>query len=460
MQTIDLVIIFAYLIGLFIFAIYIGRKSNLDNYLVAGRKFKTIFLVFTTLSTMVGLSTVIAAASATYSSGISFIAMATCLIMTGYVLVFLFAKKIKIFGDKFKAHTMGDFLAVRYSQRARVVGSIAIIISYFIFFAGLLLGLSQIFQIFSGTGLFWSLVFAMLGVIIYTTISGIKSDFYTDIIHFIVMMIALVIIMIPIMLIKTGGWALFSNLPNGFTNIYNFGGAGFFWFGILLGFPVFLLYMEIWQRIYASNNPKTARKIIAWSAALTIPFLLIALIVGLAARKFLPNINPDYSFLLVIKTFLPAGLLGLAIAGLIATILSTLNTTIMVISAIITKDFYMTFINKHASDKKYLRVGRIITLCVSVVGISIAFLFPNLVELAVAANEGLIVLAPAIIGGFIWKRANEKAAFYSILIGLIILWGSYAFIGKYSFIPACIASLILYIAISLSSNQQHNNPSG
>jgi SSS family solute:Na+ symporter len=450
MQTIDVIIIFAYLTICLGVAIWIGRKSTLETFLVAGRKFNTTLLVFTTLSTMVGLSTVIAASSATYSSGISYTVMATCIIMSGYVLVWLFAKKIKIFGDKYKAHTMGDYLAARYSPRARIIGSIAIIISYFTFFAGLLLGLSQIFQIFGGAGLFWSLVFALGGVLIYTTISGVKSDFYTDVIHFIVMMIALVIVMIPLMLIKTGGiTALFTNLPAGFTNVYNFGGAGLFWFAIIFGFPTFLLYMEIWQRIYASNNAKTARKIMVWSALLTIPFILISLIVGLAARKSLPGINPDYSFLLVIKTFLPAGILGLAVAGIIATILSTLNTMIMVLSAVITKDFYMTFINKRATEKKYLKVGRIITLCVGLIGIAIAYIYPNLVELAVAANEGLIILAPAIIGGFIWKKANEKGAFYSMLTGLVILWGSYPFLGKLSFIPAVIVSTIIFIWMGL-----------
>ena len=151
----------------------------------------------------------------------------------------------------------------------------------------------------------------------------------------------------------------------------------------------------------------------------------------------------------MIKTFLPAGILGLAVAGIIATILSTLNTMIMVLSAVITKDFYMTFINKRATEKKYLKVGRIITLCVGLIGIAIAYIYPNLVELAVAANEGLIILAPAIIGGFIWKKANEKGAFYSMLTGLVILWGSYPFLGKLSFIPAVIVSTIIFIWMGL-----------
>src|SRR4030042_345300 len=119
METVDIVIILTYLTICFAVAIWLGRKSTLDSFLVAGRNFSTVLLVFTTLSTMVGLSTVLAASSATYSSGISYTVMAAILIMLGYALIWLFAKKIKIFGDKYKAHTMGDFLAVRYSQRAR-----------------------------------------------------------------------------------------------------------------------------------------------------------------------------------------------------------------------------------------------------------------------------------------------------------------------------------------------------
>ena len=458
MHIIDLSIIFIYLTICFGVAIWIGRKSTLESFLVAGRNFNTTLLVFTMISTMVGLSTVIAASSATYSSGISYTVMSTFLILSGYILVWLFARKIKLFGDKYKAHTIGDFLAVRYSQRARVIGGIAIIISYFTYFAGLLLGLSQIFQIFGGSGLLLSLIFALGGVMVYTTISGVKSDFYTDIIHFFVMITALVIVMTPLMLIKAGGvTALFTDLPAGFTNIYNFGGAVFFWFVIIFGFPVFLLFMEVWQRIYASNNEKVARKVMIWSAILTIPFISIALIIGLVARKFLPGINPDQSFFLVIKNFLPTGILGLAIAGIIATILSTLNTVIMVISAIVTKDFYITLINKKADEKKYLKVGRIITFCVGIIGIIIAYIYPSLVDLAVAATEGLIILAPAIIGGFIWKRANEKAAFYSMLIGLILLWGSYPFLGKMSFIPAMIISLLIFIIVSLKKEKGSKN---
>lgn len=452
MQTIDLIIIFTYLAGLFGFAIYIGRKSDLENYLVAGRNFKTIFLVFTMLSTMVGFSTVLATSSAAFSSGISLPIAGLIIILLGYVLVWIFTKKIKRFGDKYKAHTTGDFLAYRYSNRVRVIGSIALIVAYVIFYAALLLGLAQVFQIFRGEGLLASLVFALAGVIIYTAIAGIKSDFYTDIIHFIVMMVALVLIMLPLIIIKSDLISTISTLPTEYFNMYNFAGPSFFYLLILFGFPIFLMYMEVWQRIYASNDEKTANRTLLYSALLTVPFIVLATFAGLIARINLPNINADAALLEVMRAYLPAGILGLGIAGLIATLLSTLNSVIMVISAIFTKDFYMTFWKKNESESHYLNTGRLISLIVGILGVGVAFLFPKFVELALAANEGLLILAPAIIGGFIWKRANEKAAFYSILIGLIILWGSYAFIGKYSFIPAVITSLIVFIFFSLRKN--------
>ncbi|MFA5796568.1 MAG: sodium:solute symporter family protein [Candidatus Woesearchaeota archaeon] len=450
MQPLDLIIIFAYLIGLFIFAIWIGTKSNLENYLVAGRKFKTFFLVFTMASTMIGMSTVLSTASASYSSGISFAVSGLFVILAGYVVVYFFAKKIKTFGDTYKAHTMGDFFAQRYSNRVRVIAGIVIIVAYLLFFAGLLLGLSQLFQVFGGQGLFISLIFALIGVVIYTAIAGIKSDFYTDIVHFIVMFITLAIILLPWMIIKSGGiGAIMSKLPAGYLNIYNFAGPSFFWLVILFGAPVFLMYMEIWQRIYASADLKTVKRTLLYSALITIPFIVLAVIIGLIGRIQLPGINPDSALLLVIKNYLPTGLIGLAVAGLIATILSTLNTVIMVISAIFIKDFYMGSIKKHASEKHYLKVGRIITFCVGISGIALAYIFPNFVELAVAANGGVLILAPTVIGGFFWKKSTERGAFWSILSGFIVLVVSYPFLGKMSFLPACVVSLASFIGLSL-----------
>ncbi|MGV8169129.1 MAG: sodium:solute symporter family protein [Candidatus Nanoarchaeia archaeon] len=449
MHPIDTIIIFAYLIGLFIFAILIGKSSTIESFLVGNRKFRTPFLIFTMLSTMVGMSALISASAAAYSSGISYGVMSLILILLSYVVLLIFAKRIKNFGDKFKAHTIGDYLAHRFSRRTQLMASITIMVSYFIFFSGLLLGLSLLLKVFGGVDIFWALIFAVVGVVIYTTISGIKSDFYTDVIHFFVMFITLVVILIPLIIFKLGGFSkLFSNLPSGYLNVYNFAGPSFFWLGILLGFPLFLFCMELWQRIFAGHSYKTVRNTLIGSAILTIPFIFLAMILGLAAVKTLPGLDPNSATFELMKTYLSPGILGLAIAGIIAAILSTLNSTIMVISACATKDIYISNIDKKASPKKQLLVGRLITLFVGVVGISIALIFPNLVELAVAGNEGLLALAPAILAGFLWKRTTEKAAFYSILTGFVVLWGSYPFIGKFSFIPSAILSVIVLLVLT------------
>ena len=242
------------------------------------------------------------------------------------------------------------------------------------------------------------------------------------------------------------------NLPDSHLNVYNFAGMEFFWLAILFGFPLFLLYMEIWQRIFASYSDKVVNKILFGSAIITIPFVVLGVFTGLAAYKINPGFNPDTSFLEIIRLFLPTGILGIAVAGVIATVLSTLNSMIMVISATFIKDIYITFFDKTRDERKQLKMGRIITLCVGLLGVGIAYIFPNLVELAVAANEGLLILAAPIVGGFLWKRANEKSGFYSALIGFIVLWASYPVAGKYSFIPAVLLSVIIFIICSLKKH--------
>ena len=447
-SLIDLLIISVYLFIILIIGFLVGKKENLEGYLVNNRKTKSILLVFTIVSTTVGMGVFLAISSASYKNGISYGLTVMLASVLSMFLVAYFAPKIKRFGDKYKAHTLGDWFAVKYGKKNRLLVSIIILVAYFFLMALQFVGISGLVHVISGLDFQIALIITSLITIVYTTVAGIKSDFYTDAVHFVVMILTLFLVLLPFSLMKSGGLSFLSSLPTSYFNPFAFSGISFFIGGLVFGATGFLVSMDIWQRIYASTTEKEAKKVYIWSAFLLIIFFIPTIFLGLIAFNVVPGVNPDFALFELMKIGLPVGLLGLGIAGILAAAMSTVNSMILVGSITILKDIHKSFLNPDLSEHQMLRLARIYTFSYGLLGLVVAYLFPNMVQLQIVSAATLVVLAPATIGGFVWKKSTAKASFWSIIIGIIITFALYPWMPTLSFIPGTLTSLILFIIIS------------
>lgn len=447
-SLIDTAIIIGYLLVMLIIGFVVGKRENLEGYLVNNRRTKTVLLIFTIVSTSVGMGVFLGISSEAYKTGISYGLTVMIASVLSLLLVAYFAPRIKHFGDKHKAHTLGDWFAVRYSNKNRLLVSIIILISYFFLAALQFVGIAGLINVISGLDFTIALVAASLITIIYTTAAGIKSDFYTDAVQFAIMVFTLFLVLLPLSLIKSGGLSFFNSLPASHFNPFAFGGISFFLGGIVLGAPLLLVSMEIWQRIYAATTEREAKRVYRWSALLLVIFFIPAILLGLIAFKTVPGINPDFALFELMKQALPAGLLGLGVAGILAAAMSTIDSIILVGSATILKDIHKTFINPNLTEKQMLRLGRSYTFFYGLLGLIAAYLIPHIIKLQIISGSALLVLSPAAIGGFVWKKATAKASFWSILTGIIVTFSLYPLMPTLSFIPGTLVSLILFIVIS------------
>lgn len=446
-SAIDWIIILVYLGLMLLVGFLVGKKESIEDFLVNSRKTKTALLVFTIVSTSVGMGAFLGTASSAYQTGISYGLTVFLASIIGLIFVALFAPKIKRFGDKHNAHTLGDWFGIRYSKNNRILVSLVILIAYF-FWTGLqFVGIAGLVHVVTGISFQIALIAAALITIIYTTVAGIKSDFYTDAIQFFVIVIMVFLVLLPLSLIDIGGFSYFFNLPSNYYNLFAFGGISFFLGGLIFGLPIFLVGMEIWQRIYAASSEVAAKKAFLWSTLVVFFMFFPVLLAGLAAIKLVPGVNPDFALFELMKKILPVGFLGIGIAGILAVAMSTVDSLLLVGSVTILKDIHKTFINPDLDEKQMLKFGRIYTFFYGLFGLVAAYLMPNIIKLQIISAATLSVLSPAIIGGFIWKKANSKGAFWSILIGLIITFAFYPWMPTMSFIPGTLTSIILFIVI-------------
>jgi len=452
MTVLDISIICVYLAGLFAFAIYVGLRETAEDFLVLSRKAPLMLVLFSVVSSWVGVGTTVATAASGYDTGISLGITAGAGGLIGVIVAGLIAPRLKSFGDRFGAHTIGDFFAIRYSERNRLVVGGLILMTYSLLTAAQFVGLAMLTAIWSGVAFKGAVLFAAISTIIYTAFAGIKSDFYTDVIHFWIMVIVLFGVLLPIIVRSTGGVEALGALPKSYFDPFAYGGVPFFAAGIIFGVGAVFVTMELWQRIYASATGSGARWALMLSGGIIICFYLLSAFLGMLTKVVVPNLTVrDQALFILMKRYLPPGALGLGIAAFMAAFISAVNTMIMVTSATLTKDFYKGYINRSATDGQLLKVGRWCTLLAGVVPFGLAVAVPDIVALSVNALFMLLIMVPAVIGGFFWKRATALGSLLSIISGFVAMVGGMWAAPKTAFVPGFLASFLVFVGVSLLS---------
>jgi len=445
--ALDITIIVIYLTAMLGLGFYLGRKESLEGFFVNNRRTKLFLLIFTALSTSMGAGSVIGVVSASYNSGISYAVTFGLISIVAWLFVAWLAPRIKEWGDNLGAYTFGDFFAARYSDATRRVASVVTLTSYFTITAVQFVAFATLAKVVGGISFEVALIISAIITILYTVLAGIKGDFYTDALQFFVMLPVFIFLFI-IGFSQIGVDNLFTNIPPDYFNLFNYAGPSFFFAALILGFPLLLVSMEVWQRIFAAVDAKTARRAFIFSGFLKVSFIFAAMIFGFMAFQVVPGAEKDSALFELMKELLPSGLLGFGFASVLAIIMSTIDSMLMVGSATLTKDYYLVK-NPQADEKKVLFVGRLSVLLFGIGAFAVALLFQDIVRLAVTSVQILGVFAPALIGGLLWERSTAPAAFWSILIGFITTLVILPFLPDTSFIPAIVLSIIIFITLSL-----------
>jgi Na+/proline symporter len=182
------------------------------------------------------------------------------------------------------------------------------------------------------------------------------------------------------------------------------------------------------QRILATKSPRDAARMTGFtSLVLFIPrFFMVAGITVLVLVYFSPKLNsmgPNFDFEMVlpyaVSNFIPTGLLGILLAGLIAAFMSTYAAYVNAGPAYIVNDIYKKFINPNASNKKYIRISYFVSVVVVLIGI----VFGLFIESIDSATKWIV---SSLYGGYtaanilkwIWWRFNGYGYFWGMLSGL------------------------------------------
>lgn len=267
-------------------------------------------------------------------------------------------------------------------------------------------------------------------VVVYTVVGGLWAVVLTDVVQFIVLILAAVML-VPLSLNAVGGLSeLMAKQPDHF-NFFN--GPKGHWTFLAVYYLMFAIKNNgNWafiQRFYSVKDEQAGKKMGLLTAGLFFVFPVFFLIPAIAASDLIPNLeNPEMAYVSVALQLLPSGIMGIMLAAMFAATMSSLDSEYNVMSSVITKDIYQRLFRPDASPKELMWTARIVTL---LVGLLVIFgaLFVDKFGGAFEASKlftGLfaIPLVIPVLFGVLMHKANAGGAilslFFGVLTGLIL----------------------------------------
>jgi solute:Na+ symporter, SSS family len=354
------------------------------------------------------------------------------------------------FYSRSKVFTMPEFLERRYNSASRNFLSIISLVSYVLtkvavtVYAGGIV-FKEVFGIdeWMGIDFFWIGAIGLVVVTgIYTVLGGMKAVLYTSLLQLPVLLLGSIVILV-LGLRELGGWNELMQIAGATTTehgdsmtslIRSHRDADFPWTGVLLGSAIIGFWywctdQYIVQRVLSGRDQKQARRGTIFGAYLKLLPVFIFLIPGMIAfalhQKGLMELSSsDAAFSALVSNLLPVGVRGVVIGGLIAALMSSLASLFNSSAILFTKDFYEKF-RPDSSEKHLVKVGRIATTVIVVLGILWIPVMRGIGQVLYAYLQDVqSLLAPGIAAVFLlgvfWKRATPAAGFAGLVTGFIM----------------------------------------
>lgn len=286
---------------------------------------------------------------------------------------------------------------------------------------------AKIVEVSAGIPLTTSILALGVFSMIYVSIGGLRGVVVTDVLQFIILFSA-VIIVVPLSFGKVGGLDNFlANVPDGFFQPVH--GEYSWWF--ILPFCVYNSFFlgGNWAYVQRYTSVKSAadsRKVGWLFGALYLVSALLWMIPPMLYRVYDPSLtglDNENAYLLMCKEAMPNGLLGLMLGGMIFATASSLNATLNISAGVFTNDIFRRLVPA-ASDKTLMRVARLSTLGFGVMALIVALLVKSMggivnVVISVAALTGVPVYLP-VIWSLFSRRQNARTILGVTLASLAV----------------------------------------
>ncbi|MFT9598318.1 sodium/proline symporter PutP [Mesobacillus sp.] len=465
-------------IGIYMAAmLYIGwysykKTSNLTDYMLGGRSLGPAVTALSAGAADMSGWLLMGLPGGIYVSGLANAWIAIGLTVGAYLNWLYVAPRLRSYTHVANdSITIPSFLENRFkddTKLLRIVSGIVILLFFTFYVSSGMVAGAVFFQSSFDLNYHTGLLLVSAVVVAYTLFGGFLAVSYTDFIQGMMMLFAL--LLVPIIGFgKTGGpaetfdtvRAIDPTLLDLFKGTTVLGiistaawGLGYF------GQPHIITRF---MAITTVKETKSARRIgMGWMIFSLIGTMLTALI-GLAYFKQNPDVkleNPEAVFIELGQLFFHPLFAGLMLAAVLAAIMSTISSQLIVTSSALTEDLYKILFKKEKSDKQYVFFGRMAVLAVAIIAASLAWVQNDtILGLVAYAWAGFgAAFGPIILLSLYWRKMTNWGAILGMIAGAatVVIWSNLGLSDvMYEIVPGFIINLIISVVVSLVTYKQN-----
>nr|WP_281427510.1 sodium/proline symporter PutP [Mesobacillus maritimus] len=442
------------------------RTSDLSDYMLGGRKVGPAVTALSAGASDMSGWMMMGLPGAMFVSGLSEAWLSIGLFVGAYVNYIVLAPRLRTYtivaNDSI---TIPDFLENRFedhSKMIRTVSAIVILVFYTLYTSSGLVAGGTLFESSFGANYQTGLLITAGVVVAYTLFGGFLAVSMTDFIQGVIMFVALILVPIVAFTQVGGVGATMDEIRSIDPAMLNlFKGTTFI--GILsllawgLGYFGQPHIIVRFMAVGSLKQLKSARRIgMGWMGV----SLIGAMLTGLAGAAYhsmngTTLENSETIFIYFADVLFHPYITGFLLAAVLAAIMSTISSQLLVTSSSLTEDFYKAFFKRNASDKELVFVGRLAVLIVAIVGVSLS-LYPSdtILGLVGYAWAGFgSAFGPVLLLSLYWKRMTKWGALAGMIVGAVtvLIWANIDILADfmYEMIPGFFLSLLAVIFVSL-----------
>ncbi|MGQ9843199.1 MAG: SLC5 family protein [Spirochaetota bacterium] len=446
---IDIVLIISYLAGITLFGFY--YKSHIKtakDYFLANRSLPWWVIGLSIIGTNIGSNDYIGAAGNAYSIGIAqanfeWIGAIPAMILSAIIFIPFFWRA--------GVYSIPEYLGLRYNSAVRLIAACVMSIFSVVIVGVFLWATAIMLKTYLGWPIWFSILITALVVGFYTISGGLGAVAITDTVQTFIMFTTAIIVAV-IGIEKIGGFNTFietlkTNYPEHLNAFLPANHPTFPWPGVILGLGIVLspaywcANQAILQRTFAAKTEWDGKASMIFAAMLKtfVPFLIV--LPGLLALTMAGSsiTHQDQALPWVIKNILPAGISGLMFVAFIAALQSSIDSTMNSTSVMIVRDIIGVVSKEKLTDKVQLRLGKLFTFLILLIGIAFAPITAYFQGIYVFVQFSLSLFQGPIfalmIFGILDKRITPTAGLSSLIFGL-----------AFASCLGCLAINMLYIA--------------
>jgi SSS family solute:Na+ symporter len=439
-----------------------GKAGSMSDYFLGNRAMGGFVSAMSYSATTYSAFMLVGLAGLAYKGGVGALGF-ELLYLAGVSLVAFFGPRFWLAGKKYGYVTPSEMLGDRYESKAvAVVTALASCIFLIPYTAVQLTGVGYLLAGMTGNAIPFTtgVIIATVLAIAFSMVAGMRSVAWTDSLQAVIMIITAAAVVLVVIAGLGGFGQFFHSLSADHPGSLSVPGKGFFNFNVFLGLTLPWIFFsisnpQVSQRLFTPKSMKHLRRMLLGFLVFGFIYTLVSVLWGFSALIQFPDLeNPDLATPQLLASDLVPPVLGIIVMiGIMAAAISTIDSILLTLSSLVARDVYAVA-KRNPDERRQLLIGKIVIPIIAVLAYLFAQLKLDLIAvLSVSASAGLLVMVPATIGTFFWKRGTAAGVLTSVIVsGIVVILLEYTKVkplGLASGVWGLLFSVVLFIVVSL-----------